>query len=724
MSGLRVRDIVLFTDEFDPRELVKPIAIPSEGDEWIAFFTGEEFKTFWYTERVARQWQMMAESGFRHICLKKENADDLLPIHTKTPGSVGRPPMYDWSFRFCCRRHRPSSQLVIKRSSVGNDCPVEIRMRKLRGRDAVEVVYRWRHNHDDSAKARSKMPLSGIELEWVKKMAADGLDWKSIKARLRLDNWSLRQLEDQESLDALPPCLYMLYDDVRTVVYRNRTQLSRKAVSPSYSVKLWLDQIKDEGGKSMFKDEAAQSKDHYLFAWCTRFQLKIMKDNTTIVCMDSTHKTVKSLKPSPENDKVYTSAYLFTILVRDRKSQTGIPIAFMVCNSESSYIITEWLTWLKTECGLQASKFMVDCSVAESEALKRAFPLPSMEIYFCSFHVGQAWERKLRELHDMEESSRMRPALKAIRKADSEATLQEAWRKFQVSFRQAKKLIAYIKNWMEPTKLVKWVLYLRENNQHINTNNLVESWHKTFKSQYLGYARDLRPDDLVFLLQGSVDIDFRITYYKISRGLQPITLSESAATRKTKAMAIPFVDAKDMVDEVFHEKKFLVRSFSGPNESHSVCTDEDFACLYSCTCGDYTRYKEPCKHMYLVTRIYNDIEISYEGEPSLSKESATDENRLNLSLETLLSPQLLLLLQRQRAEKREADLLAKAAENARAFEDGEAELMAILQKIYQALAAKKKRKCSFQYLQETIALLHNAYLQVKMRAVQGENASE
>lgn len=56
----------------------------------------------------------------------------------------------------------------------------------------------------------------------------------------------------------------------------------------------------------------------------------------------------------------------------------------------------------------------------------------------------------------------MRPALKAIRKADSEATLQEAWRKFQVSFRQAKKLIAYIKNWMEPTKLVKWVLYLRE----------------------------------------------------------------------------------------------------------------------------------------------------------------------------------------------------------------------------------------------------------------------
>jgi len=78
----------------------------------------------------------------------------------------------------------------------------------------------------------------------------------------------------------------------------------------------------------------------------------------------------------------------------------------------------------------------------------------------------------------------------------------------------------------------------------------VESWHKTFKKQYLGYTRDLRPDDLVFLLQGSVDIDFRTTYYKISHGLQPITLSEHAMARKKKATALPFVDAKDMITEM------------------------------------------------------------------------------------------------------------------------------------------------------------------------------
>ncbi|KAI7821858.1 hypothetical protein BC939DRAFT_454699 [Gamsiella multidivaricata] len=149
----------------------------------------------------------------------------------------------------------------------------------------------------------------------------------------------------------------------------------------------------------------------------------------------------------------------------------------------------------------------------------------------------------------------MRPGLKAIRNADSEAALQEKWNDFQRRFAHAKELIAYIKTWMEPERLAKWALYQRENNQHINTNNLVESWHKTCKRQYLGYKRDLRPDDLIFLLQGTVDIDYRTSYYRISRGLQPLTLSEAALARRAKAMALPFVDAKDMVSEPSQDGK-------------------------------------------------------------------------------------------------------------------------------------------------------------------------
>jgi len=49
---------------------------------------------------------------------------------------------------------------------------------------------------------------------------------------------------------------------------------------------------------------------------------------------------------------------------------------------------------------------MVDCSVVETEALKQVFP--SLNIYYCTFHVGQAWERKMRQHYDVSEPTKLR----------------------------------------------------------------------------------------------------------------------------------------------------------------------------------------------------------------------------------------------------------------------------------------------------------------------------
>jgi hypothetical protein len=62
-----------------------------------------------------------------------------------------------------------------------------------------------------------------------------------------------------------------------------------------------------------------------------------MADNTDIVCMDSTHKVVKNLHPAKDGTQVYQSAFLFTLLVKDRFSKKGIPISFMICSNESQY---------------------------------------------------------------------------------------------------------------------------------------------------------------------------------------------------------------------------------------------------------------------------------------------------------------------------------------------------------------------------------------------------
>ncbi|KAG0271615.1 hypothetical protein BGZ96_005731, partial [Linnemannia gamsii] len=59
------------------------------------------------------------------------------------------------------------------------------------------------------------------------------------------------------------------------------------------------------------------------------------------------------------------------------------------------YAIQDWLHWLKYECGLRASAFMVDCAKTESEAISSVFP--HSKIFYCNFHVAQLWEKHLKE---------------------------------------------------------------------------------------------------------------------------------------------------------------------------------------------------------------------------------------------------------------------------------------------------------------------------------------
>ncbi|KAI1287927.1 hypothetical protein EDD11_010120 [Mortierella claussenii] len=128
------------------------------------------------------------------------------------------------------------------------------------------------------------------------------------------------------------------YEHVRKAVYRQHMNNAQKVSNVMQSVRLWMDQVIQEGGKSKFEEQINDNSNSFLIAWSTSFQLK---DNETIACMDSTHRTVKSINPSATNDKAYASAYLFTILIKDRNVQRGIPVAFMICGSESSYNVVD-----------------------------------------------------------------------------------------------------------------------------------------------------------------------------------------------------------------------------------------------------------------------------------------------------------------------------------------------------------------------------------------------
>jgi hypothetical protein len=105
--------------------------------------------------------------------------------------------------------------------------------------------------------------------------------------------------------------------------------------------------------------------------------------------------------------------------------------------------------------------------------------------------------------------------------------------------------------------------------------------------------------------------------------------------------------------------------------------------------------------MYLVPRIYCEVEISYHGEPAdenfqeKTVGATTGNNNGFLPLESMLSDRLKLMLQKHRVEKEEAERLAKAkvkgARQKQEWEETQAPFDADLETLFD-LAKKQKKK--------------------------------
>ncbi|KAF9158622.1 hypothetical protein BGX20_003308, partial [Mortierella sp. AD010] len=329
---LLLKDILCLAVDLDPFATINPYPFPRNHDSPHLFrqiFTCDEFRTFWHHERNAFQWKYFSERNSRSFY--NEKFDPETPLPTPTVSSTGRPRSFDWSVKFVCRQHDQEKALLVKRESVGKDCPVTIRIQKLCGQDLVAVEYYWVHSHATGIDAKSRLPLGKSEAHWAKKRIMEGHTWKGIRQILTPTEEMMDQLERGEK--STPPGLLIKYDDIRTAAYRQHLKVYRKHKGVVTSVRLWLEHIESTGGKGRFVDK--EDKQNFMIAWCTKFQLKIMGDNKLIACMDSTHKTVKSLWSSEDNHKVHSDAYLFTLLVKDRKLLKGVPIAFMITNTES-----------------------------------------------------------------------------------------------------------------------------------------------------------------------------------------------------------------------------------------------------------------------------------------------------------------------------------------------------------------------------------------------------
>ncbi|KAG0333871.1 hypothetical protein BG004_000654, partial [Podila humilis] len=248
-------------------------------------------------------------------------------------------------------------------------------------------------------------------------------------------------------------------------------------------------------------------------------------------------------------------------------------------------------------------------------------------------------------------------------------------------------------------------------NQEVTTNNWIESWHKTLKQMYLGGERNVRADTLLHLLVDVVDTDFQMEHIKVKNRMITLPLSMQDRSRKAKADEIPPERALTLVTPMVNEKKIFVRSFSIPNVEYSVRVlptdglkmDEPEGLIQSCTCPDNQRRLRPCKHIYLLNRMYEYVRLDRYLQAGEESDRGGDDTQLCSNDYPDWFPSAVVQeLYAKHAREREEEKYRQEQRRAEAFADCEKEALILWRRLAVSLG-NKKRVCSLEYFNNFIA---------------------
>ncbi|KAI1001640.1 hypothetical protein K3495_g6560 [Podosphaera aphanis] len=317
------------------------------------------------------------------------------------------------------------------------------------------------------------------------------------------------------------------------------------------SLQKYVDLIRKEGGIAIIQgvpEDRVGNRSVFMFAFCTSWQTDVFRKYTSLLCLDSTHNTCYTL-----NDKG-RKAFLYSIVVQHDKGECGIPVAFMITSSETQRPLARWLMWLEQILPLQNTPiFMIDCSSTEMAAIGSVFIRP--EIRLCYWHMLRAMRsqannkisspliaaenpnsRSRKDRSSQIRESAMGDFVKSIH-TETVDKFGDAWATYQVKYSGYEEWMIYLSsNWL--CQAEKWWSGNRYNMLNINTNNLIESWHRSLKTEYLGSVRKQRIDLLVYLLLEDVSPDFCVKVGRIINGLDNRRRSDTEQKQLALSVAL------------------------------------------------------------------------------------------------------------------------------------------------------------------------------------------
>ncbi|KIJ34784.1 hypothetical protein M422DRAFT_263142 [Sphaerobolus stellatus SS14] len=368
-----------------------------------------------------------------------------------------------------------------------------------------------------------------------------------------------------EVIDALPCSIKVSGQDIYNATRRKQCEDTFLDDNPDTSIRLWMEILTKK---------------------------LPMKYGDTI-CLDSTHNTCKG----PLREKMFLSS----ILGQDRVTGKGVPLAWLITNLESHHPLTQFLKWLRNNCGCNPHSIMIDCSDTEALAINLAFPGVSVKILYCYWHLWEAWDVKIKSKvvvkgrcpEDRAEILQdVRKDVIALLKCKKVADFDTQWEKIREDWADQKAWLKYMmQEWISIRE--RWCQAWRQHTHYgIDTNNYIESWHSNFKRNYLGRIRRQRADFIIRILVEEVEPDYMRSHIRIGLCFNGYRLCKAKEEGKKLAKNLILSDA---------EARIIIDSFTKDQLSYDIKVDD--GAITACSCPAYVQSALTCKHMFLVQRI-------------------------------------------------------------------------------------------------------------------------
>ncbi|KAI9318348.1 hypothetical protein BX666DRAFT_2094905, partial [Dichotomocladium elegans] len=158
--------------------------------------------------------------------------------------------------------------------------------------DEVTVKYHWEHNGHmpGSVNDLRTAPLQRSLRRMVHDLVESHLDWKSIKALLRIDNAKLDAILFRE-YEELLQSVRVNYHVVKYAIDKAFRRRAFLAPEMKASLQKWGAKIEESRGFFVHECLDAIEEGTFTFGFMSEWQRQVMRDCGDLVCLDSTHKT-------------------------------------------------------------------------------------------------------------------------------------------------------------------------------------------------------------------------------------------------------------------------------------------------------------------------------------------------------------------------------------------------------------------------------------------------